>query len=550
MSQSQLCKESLSQIDQRLLGLLMQARARDRLFPARVDGPPTTVVVAVSGGADSVTLLHLLTRMREVWSLHLVMAHLDHSLRPESVDDARFVAELAARWALPLVAAKLPPDALTQGGNLEAAARRARYRFLAQVAVEHQIDGHPLEVAVAHTANDQAETVLMNLIRGSGLDGLAGMQPIRPLFVDGRPVSGVRVVRPLLGVSRADILQYLNEHRIPWRQDPTNQDQAFVRNRVRHDILLRMQEITPQLVSTVCRTASILAADAQRADTHNRQALRAAQKRAGCAAGVERNQPDMVSEWPASPSERQIFDLAAFRSLGVAAQRSLLRAAGVCLGQPPLALSFDAIERIRQTLSDDSGAGGPYSWVGDLMLTRAHDTFSLHHRDAEPYIPDHPYLDCRWRARHGARTLPVPGEIVVDDWTLRSEPLARSELPEGWPTRISPWEAYIDAGKVGALVLSAPQPGQRFEPLGLGGHGKALADYFTDRKILRSLRRGWPIVLDGAESGMISTNTGDQRRPDPLTCQIVWVGGHQIADRVRITDQSQEIVHLYWEETP
>ncbi len=528
MSRSQPCKEPLSQIDQRLLGLLIQARARDRLFPApaQTDGPPTTIVVAVSGGADSVTLLHLLTRMREPWSLHLVVAHLDHSLRPESVDDARFVAELAAQWALPLVAAKLPPDALAQGGNLEAAARRARYQFLAQVAVEHQIDGHLVEIAVAHTANDQAETVLMNLIRGSGLDGLAGMQPLRPLFVDDRPVPGVRVVRPLLDASRTDILRYLNKHRIPWRQDPTNQDQTFVRNRVRHDILPRMQEINPQIVTALCRTASILAAEAQRADTYSRQALRATQKQAQCAAGADRDRPDMASAWPAGPSNRQIFNLAAFRSLGVAAQRALLRAAGLCLGQPPVALSFDVIERIRQTLSDDSGAGGPYSWVGDLMLTRAHDTFSLHHRGAEPYIPDHPYLGCSWLARHGSRTLPVPGEIAVGDWVLRSELLAGSDLPENWLTQISPWEAYLDAGKVGELALSAPQPGQRFEPLGLNGHGKALADYFTDRKVPRSLRRGWPIVLDGAE--------------------IVWVGGRQIADRVRITNHSQEILHLYW----
>ena len=531
MSRSQPCNRLLADIDQRLLGSLMQARARHHLFPApaQPDDPPTTVIVAVSGGADSVTLLHLLTRMRATWSLHLIVAHLDHGLRPDSAADARFVAGLAAGWALPLAAAELPPHALDQAGNLEAAARRARYQFLAQVAVNHQTGGQPVEIAVAHTANDQAETLLMNLIRGSGLDGLAAMQPARPLSVEDRPVPAVRVVRPLLGVSRTDILDYLNRNGIPWREDPTNQDRTLIRNRVRHEILPRLAEINPQIVTSLCRTASILAAEAQRAQTYNRQALRTARQPAICAADAQLHPHDTTSDMPAVPARRQVFNLAAFRSLAVADQRAILRAAGLCLGQPPATFSFDVIERIRQTLSEDSRAGGPYSWVADLMLTRGHDIFSLHHREAEPYIPDHPYLGCGWRSRYGAIALPVPGEIAVAGWTLHSEQLPASDLPQDWPLQVSPWEAYIDADKVDALALSAPRPGQRFAPLGLGGHGKALADYFTDRKVLRFLRRGWPIVLDSG--------------------RIVWVGGHQIADGVRITRHSRKIIFLHWKET-
>ena len=179
---------------------------------------------------------------------------------------------------------------------------------------------------------------------------------------------------------------------------------------------------------------------------------------------------------------------------------------------------------------DDDRAGGPYSWVADLVLTRDQDSFSLHSRDAAPFVADHPYLDCKWRSRYGAGKLPVPGEITVNGWTLRGELLARTDLPHSWPSHLSRWEAYIDADSVQHLTLSAPQPGQRFAPHGLGGHGKALTDYFTDRKVPRYLRRGWPILLDDAE--------------------IVWIGGHQIADSVRITDGSRRIFHLYWEETP
>jgi len=208
-------------IDRRLIGLLRRARARDGIFaaPAREEGTRATVVVGVSGGADSVTLLHLLARLRAGWSIDVVAAHLDHGLRADSGDDAAFVAEVADCWDVPLEASTLPRSALAGCGNVEAAARRARYRFLAEVAARRQVDGSRVEVAVAHTANDQAETVLMNLIRGSGLDGLAGMRPARPLFVDDRPVPGVRLIRPLLGAARDEIVQYLEQHGIPWRED-------------------------------------------------------------------------------------------------------------------------------------------------------------------------------------------------------------------------------------------------------------------------------------------------------------------------------------------
>ncbi len=522
-----------SALDRRLYELLTQARAHDRLFPASLhaEGPPTTVVVAVSGGADSVTLLHLLTRLRADWSLHLVAAHLDHGLRPESAGDADFIAGLATRWGLRLETSTLPPAALARQGNLEAAARRARYRFLADVAVSHQIDGNPVEVAVAHTANDQAETVLMNLIRGSGLDGLAGMRPARPLVVNDRPVPGVQLVRPLLGVSRSEILQYLSQHNISWREDPTNQDRRLVRNRMRHEILPRLQEINPQIIASLCRTASLLAAEAQRADSRTRKATRTTRRGDGYASGrkEQANNAPSSKNAPSTRSSRQVFDLPAFRALGVADQRATLRAAGRCLGLARAHLGFDTIERLRRTLLDEDRAGGPYNWVAELMLTRTHDTFSLHRQGAPPIFADHPYLDDTWRTRIDVTELPVPGAIEVDGWTLRGEPLTRADLPHGWQSRLSRWEAYIDADRVQRLTLSAPRSGQRFAPLGLRGHGKPLAAYFTDRKVPRPLRRGWPLLLDGAE--------------------IVWVGGHQIADSVRITDRSRRILHLHWEET-
>lgn len=522
-------------IEQSILDKISQARAREGLFPASSAGSHAAVVVAVSGGADSVTLLHLLMRMRVAWSLDLVVAHLDHSLRPESAADARFVAALAERWRLPLQLATLTAGALAHEGNLEAAARRARYRFLAQVAAGLQQADRPVDVAVAHNANDQAETVLMNLVRGSGLEGLSAMQPARPMSVDKSQLPGVRVVRPLLDVTRSEILRYLEQQDIPWREDPTNLDRRLVRNRIRHEILPRLQEINPQIVGSLCRTASIMAAEAKTRDSQTRLALRAARLDRQGEGEVEQDPPGALHAAqaarqgkPPAAALRQVFDLAAFRALGAADQRALLRAAWRCLGKPPAKLGFEAVERIRRSLVEDDRVGGPFTWVANLVYTRTTGVFSLHHPHVSPFDTLHPLLGNAWRARFSARKLPVPGKIVVGDWTLRAKLVHRGELASDWAMQLSPWEALIDAAKVDHLALSAPQPGLRFEPLGLAGHGKALADYFTDRKVPRYLRRAWPLVLNRTE--------------------IAWVCGCQIADSVRITADSQRIIHLLWEE--
>ncbi|MYH63474.1 MAG: tRNA lysidine(34) synthetase TilS [Caldilineaceae bacterium SB0675_bin_29] len=529
-----------------MFDLVGQLRVREGLFSSQTqgEGHAARVVVAVSGGADSMALLHLLMRLRSDWNLDLVVAHLDHNIRPESADDATFVGEMARYWNLPFETTRLACGALTRKGNMEANARNLRYKFLAQVATKRQVDGSPVDVAVAHTANDQAETVLMNLIRGSGVHGLAGMRAVRPLLLQDEPVPGVRVVRPLLDVSRSEIIEYLWEHGIAWREDPSNQDRTLVRNRVRHEILPRLKELNPEVIASLCRTASVMRGEVKRIERYTRQALDATRRGSH---GEETADSPMAL--PPTPGEtfrnatsRQVFDLRAFRSLSPADQRESLRTSARALGSPLTELGFDTVERLRRSLCDENRSGGPYSWFADVMLTRTQDAFSLHHRDATPILPDHPHLDGIWRATHPTIELSETGEIVVDRWTLRCKVLNRQHLRQDWAdslgvspwtrtaqgeSRLSSWEAFIDADSVEQLSLTSPRPGQRFEPLGLGGHGKALADYFTDCKVPRFLRAGWPILVDGE--------------------RVVWVGGHQIAHNVPITPRSRRVFHLFWE---
>lgn len=546
VDQTQPDQASLSDNDRRLLELVGQMRAREGLFPSPTqdEGRAAKVVVAVSGGADSMALLHLLTRVRTDWNLDLVVAHLDHNIRPESADDEAHVIRTARRWNLPCETTRLSSGALKQKGNMEATARRFRYQFLAQVAVDQQVEGCPVDVAVAHTANDQAETVLMNLIRGSGVHGLAGMPAVRPLLLQDQPVPGVRVVRPMLKIARSEILQYLGENDISWREDASNQDRAFLRNRVRHEVLPLLEELNPRIIASLCRTASVMRGEAQRVGHNTQKALDATRRRSD----IGEASASLLSSSPKSGgassnvANRQVFDLHTFRGLGPADQREALRASARELGRPLTDLGFEAVERLRRTLCDESSSGGPYSWFADVMMTRMQDAFSLHHRDVTPFVPEHPYLDGNWRASNPARELIEEGEIVVNRWTLHCKEVncrdlryewaenltgAPGQLPAQSEGRLSKWEAYIDADAVQQLSLSTPRAGQRFEPLGLGGHGKPLADYFTDRKVPRYLRSGWPVILDGE--------------------RVVWVGGHQIAHNVRITPGSSRAFHLFWE---
>jgi len=218
-----------------------------RGFLNRLPSGPPGIVVAVSGGADSVALLRALVALE---IRPLVIAHLNHRLRGvESDADEQFVRDLHARSSevqLAVRRADVGRIATEAGENLEATARRERYRFLADVAGEHGIGC----IATAHTANDQAETVLHRLIRGTGLQGLRGIAARRRLQ------PGVELVRPMLDISRAEILAYLAEINQPYREDRSNFDVRFTRNRIRHELLpLLESSYNPNVAAQLCGVA-------------------------------------------------------------------------------------------------------------------------------------------------------------------------------------------------------------------------------------------------------------------------------------------------------
>jgi tRNA(Ile)-lysidine synthase len=233
---------------------LVAAVDRD-LLAAGAPARGETLVVGLSGGADSVALTDVLASLQRRHGFRLVAAHLDHGLRPTSGDDAAFCHAFCATLGVPFRGGTAPvrERASREKGGLEQAARHERYSFLRRV----KDDEGAAWIAVAHTQDDQAETLLLRLLRGAGASGLSGM----------RQRSG-DLARPLLGVRRASVLEHLRARGLAWREDPSNADPAHLRNRVRHELLPYLeQRFNPRIKQTLARTAALLADEAAYVET-------------------------------------------------------------------------------------------------------------------------------------------------------------------------------------------------------------------------------------------------------------------------------------------
>jgi len=223
-----------------------QASLTERVFrfagSRAMFSPGDRVGVAVSGGADSVCLLHLLLALRERWQLELSVIHVDHQLRgAESLEDAQFVAQLAFSHELPFYLERATVD---EEGNQEENARRLRLAFFERLRQSGAVN----RIATGHTASDQAETVLFRFLRGCGATGLAGVLP----------VTREGLVRPLLALNRTDVVRYLRQHGIGWREDSTNRSALYTRNRIRHELIpMLTREYQPALVHQLSHLAAM-----------------------------------------------------------------------------------------------------------------------------------------------------------------------------------------------------------------------------------------------------------------------------------------------------
>jgi tRNA(Ile)-lysidine synthase len=509
--------------------------------------PGETVVVGVSGGPDSLCLLHCLCQLCDEYHLCLHVAHLHHGLRGTDADaDAEFVRDLAAAWRLPHTVERVDVPALADQHRLafEEAARRARYAFLARVAVA----AGARTIAVGHNADDQAETVLMHFLRGSGLAGLRGMLPrtpltdyrlldaqdagdTEPLLAGASPVAGLQLIRPLLEVTRQEIEAYCDFFGLEPRFDRSNLDTTYFRNWLRHEVLPLLAQHNPNVREVIRRSARVIAGDYALLRSLLEQAWPhvtledTTTTSPPPAGGTEGGAPARGAE---GEPPRIVFDLTAWRALPTGLQRSTLREAIHRLRRSLRNINFLHVENALRVARD--GATGDQSTLpGGLMLTVGYDRFTIASAGTEEPLPDWPLLE------PGAAALPVaiPGDTPLpgSDWLLRARVLGRDDLTPEWAANPDPWQAFLDARAAGErLWLRSRRPGDRFQPQGMGGHSTKLADFYTNQKVLRAARDRLPLLV------------GEDRQGAPS--RIVWVCGWRVDARFQLHDATEQVLVL------
>lgn len=426
--------------------------------------PRESVLVAVSGGPDSVALLHILLELRSSWGWELAVAHVHHGLRGQDAEEElRFVEAMTRSSGLEFLCRRVAPGSLRgTGRSLQEAARVARYELLEQMREEFRAT----RIALGHQADDQAETVIAALIRGAGLRGLAGM-----------PYARGHLVRPLLDVGREELLHYLGQLGIPFRQDPSNQDPRYLRVRIRQEALPLMRErLNPRIREVLCRTARLCALE----EEFLSQRAESIWERLAREANGEVHIP--VSE---------------YRKLSRAMRLRLLRMGYAKLRGSDRGLGMEHAEAMDALALED----GPERWLhlpqavrfgvsgGEILLAMAEGL------------------------RGGSFSYPVrvPGETLVHEAGLRLcwEVLdAHQEAAQGGRQD----QIAMDLERIREpMVLRSPAPGDRLRPEGLGGSRK-VQDLLVDAHVPRRQRWRVPILADADG--------------------VIWVVGHRLDERV------------------
>jgi tRNA(Ile)-lysidine synthase len=444
------------------------------------------VAVALSGGADSVALMHVLREIAPADGFELAgLLHLNHRLRGADSDaDEQFCRDCASALNLPIEIehADVAAVARTRRLSIEQAAHEARYDFFARAAARLSAT----VVAVAHTKNDQAETFLLRLLRGAGPRGLSGMHPR----------SGI-VVRPFIETSREDVRAFVDERRLGFREDASNQDLGIPRNRIRHELLpLLDRSYTGGIVDVLDRAATVAREDADYLDAAAANA--AARLISTTAHGVELNAEALLREPPAIA--RRVVRLA---------QQS-------CAGDR--FVGFDAVEAVMRFAVSNSK--GQLDLPGHRVNRRGSKVVLTSSRGREKPVP----------ATEFSYQLEVPGQVLVPEAGCAIS-AAKGVVPAGrlaadvWRLTGGDNETVIDAGRLaGPLAVRNRRAGDRFRPLGLDGR-KKLQDLFVDAKIDRFERQITPVIVDSAGC-------------------IVWVAGHALAEDFKVTATTRDVVIL------
>ena len=452
--------------------------------------PDLPLVVGVSGGADSLCLLHCLL----VGGFKLIVGHLDHALRGSSGSQAEALKMYITDLSLPFFSLRedVGQFALENKLGIEEAARICRYRFLFDLAREHGAQG----VAVGHHADDQVETILMHFLRGSGLSGLAGMQP-RSIICTIDPE--LPLFRPMLHVYRWEIQEYCHAHGLEVLEDESNTDPSYFRNRLRHELIPQLEKSNPGFAQRLVRTAQTLSADRQLLEVLAGEAIERV---------LVRTEGDGL-----------IFSREDFLGLHLSLQRLVLRQAFAKLKPDLRDFGFEAAERALAAISSSTVqtplAGGLWIFCFESEFVIAPQTYQHQHTDY-PQLKDPSGL----RLKRGGKVKLNAG------WELTAE-LIDARKYKSLPDELKnhPLHAWLNPLDVEwPLEVRPMRSGERWSPLGMALKHQKLSDFFVNQKIPQSARASWPLVLSGGS--------------------ILWVAGLRIAQAWRLLGDECEILHL------
>jgi tRNA(Ile)-lysidine synthase len=458
------------------------------------------ILIGFSGGQDSVFLARALQEISRTyhygWDLRL--AHLNHGILDSAAEIETLCRELAERLGLPLVVHHVSiPEMLAtgryKGMNIESLGRHERYRMFQAVANEQQLT----KLATGHQLDDQAETVLTRAVSGTWLTAIRGIPVRRPLGRSGK----VEIVRPLLRTARAQIEEWIKEEGLPYSDDPSNTDQRFQRNKVRHKIMPLLRD---ELNRSVAHHLAALGMQAQELEVELRAVAEEFIEPA-----VERGGETLLQ-----------INVERLRERGPLAQRYILRAALLEVGMTPREVSHQRVERVRDLLSSERR--GLVVQLADYVTVRLDDenlAFKRSGHDPEPEFV--PYVEFEI-ARNGTWVADIdPGPVarVVAEMM----PMPEGGLHELLDER-PPEVEYLDAEKVlFPLFVRGRKDGDRLKPLGMDGV-KKLQDILVDAKVPQEQRNLLPLVCDSRG--------------------ILVVAGHCIAHRARVTPGTVQILKL------
>jgi tRNA(Ile)-lysidine synthase len=454
----------------------LSRRIAETILEQQLFRPGETLIIGLSGGADSTALLDLLANLPE-GQPRLVAAHLNHCLRgAESDADEEFCRGLAEQYKIPFESRRVHVKTFAGSNalNLEDAGRQARIAFFDKLTITWKATA----VVLAHHADDQAETVLMRLLRGSGMTGLAGMS-----YKNGRGI-----IRPLLNITRAEIETYLAERSLVWREDESNQDKSFLRNRLRHELLPILEQINPAVRSCLLTTATVLSAENELLD---RQTVHAAEQICHVSANGITCSINQLIEYPL-PLQRRIIRLMMLRQRGDLNQFSYQH--------------VDAICRMIASTRPNSKISLPHG----IVAVKEYD--SLAFRTGE-YI-QHQKIEFR---------IPGPGVYRLPDNALLT--LELSPVPSHVGT-MGAGTAYFDLAKAPfPWDVRTFLPGDRIQPLGMTGR-KKMKEVFIENKVPPSLRSRTPLIFCGDD--------------------LIWACGLRASHHSRLDGKSSQTVKIVY----